>query len=84
LEDQINSLNNELQRLRQENMQKTRTIEEYNVKITVIEDREREIEGWKERYNQLQLSHNKEIEQLGTYYEGMFKDRLVNYFLCFG
>jgi len=77
LEDQIASLNNELQRLRQENIQKTRTIEEYNVKITLIEDREREIEGWKERYNQLQLSHSKELEQLRVYYEDMFKGRLV-------
>jgi len=77
LEDQIASLNNELQRLRQENIQKTRTIEEYNVKITLIEDREREIEGWKERYNQLQISHSKELEQLRVYYEDMFKGRLV-------
>ena len=77
MEDQIASLNNELQRLRQENIQKTRTIEEYNVKITLIEDREREIEGWKERYNQLQLSHSKELEQLRVYYEDMFKGRLV-------
>ena len=81
LEDQLNSLNTENQRLRQEIIQKSKTIEEYNVKITLLDDRNREIDVWKQRYDQLQNNHNNEIRQLEAYYDDMLKSRIVSFSL---
>ena len=79
LREQVESLNQEIQRLRQENIQKTHTIEEYNTKILLLGDRDREIESWRDRYNQLQNNYYQEVEQLKKTQNDQFQMQLVRF-----
>lgn len=64
LEEQISTLNNEVQRLRQESYEKSSKINELTIKASLIDDREVEIQAWRSRYDEFERQSAQDIERL--------------------
>ena len=77
VEEQMRYLNEENQRLRQDNAEKIQAINELNVKLIHWDDREKELEAWKNRYNQLLENHNQELQHMRAHYDESFRIQLV-------
>lgn len=72
-------LNDENQKLRQDNAEKIHAINELNVKLIHWDERERELEGWKNRYNQALENHNQELQHMRAHYDESFRRQLVQH-----
>lgn len=76
-EEQMRYLSEENQRLRQDNAEKANAINELNVKLIHWDEREKELEAWKNRYNQVLESHNQELQHTRAHYDETFRTQLV-------
>ena len=88
LEEKKTGLEQELEAVYNDNHEKMaeienlkREIDGLRLKVALIPDKEKEIENWKNRYQLLDKSHNKEVEDLKVQSEANLKTKLV-LFLC--
>lgn len=78
LEVQLSYMQDDSRKVQQENMEKLAKINELQLKITSLEEKNREIEVWKARCTHLQTSQTSEIEDLKRQYDATLQHRLVN------
>ena len=78
LEQQNRILAQEVERMRDENFEKTKEVEELRMKEALLKDREREIETLRNKVSQMKTIHEQEIDKLKTQFESMLSSRIVS------
>jgi len=76
LEDKVDELNREIQRLRKENSENVIKIDELNARVALAGDREKESQYLKEKFEQVRKAHAQELEDLKTQFDTMLRTRI--------
>jgi len=81
LEEQLTNHRNDLMKLRQEVFEKSTKIEELNHKLSILNERDAEVQAWKSRYEEAQKLHAKDIEGLTNRLNNSIREDLVAAFV---
>jgi len=77
LEERLKTLNTELQLSRQENAQKSLEIEDLKSKTRLIDEKDRELYIWKEKYDLLQRKQSEEIINIRRQFDAELRIKVI-------